>query len=185
MYKLTGKDPQDAWIGKATLNAYPHLYDLVPREVHILALNNVTEFPEQTSRTLDLGQSVGRDGIIEDATNAITPKGRKYLTSKCRFLNGIESLRLQSIWFKNERHLHGFNDRLLRNLAGNAFVGSCHSAQVFINIMVLAHGAKERWKHEQLSSSQPTGVSRQNAMDHIELTGNDSDMDDVWNVLIK
>lgn len=119
------------WPSDATLIVFPGLYALAPRQFEILKLMGITEFPEREPRSVDLSQTVGRSRVAEGFVHTLTPTGQKYLTHRCRFLHGVESLRLQSLWFDADA-VGPFGDSLLRDLAGNAFEGSCCAASVLV-----------------------------------------------------
>ena len=70
------------------------------------------------------------------------PRGRRYITTQCRFLLGMEEMHLQSLWF-DDSLLQRFDNNLLCSLAGNAFEVSCCSAVVFTALLLLSAGIDE------------------------------------------
>ena len=141
----------------ATLLVFPTLRGLTVREHDLLYLSGIRDFPELEARCMDLSQSVQRRGRVSKGfVHCLTPKGRFYLTQRCRFLHGIEALRLQSIYLADaQRITRAFSSAFLRDLAGNAFEASCCAMTFFITCIVLSKGAAAR--HAAQCSSEQAG----------------------------
>lgn len=135
---------------------FPFLRCLSPRQFRVLRDAGLRGFPENTRRHLDITQSAGRGQFMTDYVSTVTPKGRKYLTDRCRPILGLEGMALQSIFFpENVAKLMGqFSNDLLGDLAGNAFEGSCCAATIFSSCMLLARGACPVAIPPSLSSAQ-------------------------------
>ena len=127
----------------ATAISFPGLQRLHRREYDILYAQGVRSYPEAETRILECSQGIGRNQgeCSPHCCPPMTPDGRKYVTSRCRFLLGCEQLRLQNIWMSTTS-LSVFPNTLLTNLAGNAFECSCLSAVVFCFLDLLSHSDK-------------------------------------------
>ena len=110
----------------------------------------------------------------------ITPHCKLYLTSKCRFIFGVELLRLQSIFFPQELQLIAFDDSLLKSLAGNAFEGSCCAATLFAASILVSRGSAAR--HSACKPAMQAGPAEQLATGSTENGKSDSDsgLDEIW-----
>ena len=74
---------------------------------------------------IDISQSLGRTPIACGVCPCLCPNGRIWSISRARLSTGTEKLSLQGLYFDTEMlHSHGFSDRLLGDLAGNAFSAS-------------------------------------------------------------
>jgi hypothetical protein len=129
------------WPDSDTLQCFPGLHALSLRELDILKFHGLT-FPEAAARTMDVSQGLGRGhpprcGLVP----CLTPGGRVYLSHRCRLLLGQEALRLQGLFYPSPERLNIFEDKFLRDLAGNAFEASCCAAALFIVCVVLSRGA--------------------------------------------
>ena len=162
-----------------TKASFPAMHAIYPREFEVLRLHGVTSFPESATRILEMSQSAGRSHGESSpwCCLTITPTGRKYVTSRCRFLLGIEQLRLQHVWF-DESLLEGVPNDLLCDLAGNAFENSCFAAVLFCSLALVAKAAlPTRTRVPQLSpmtlppSAAPAGDCSSDS---------DLDLDVVW-----
>lgn len=116
---------------------YPGLHALTQREFEVLRLAGVASFPQTPLRLVEISQAAWRLQSTSSHAGAMVPQGRRYITTQCRVLLGIEELRLQSLWF-SETVLGKMDDSLLGNLAGNAFEVSCCSAVMFSALLLLA-----------------------------------------------
>lgn len=139
----------DWWLSHApdpsTLAAFPGLLALSDREFDILGFGGVSEFPERgITRVVEVSQSASRLARVHsDCSALITPSGRKYVTSRCRLLLGLEELRLQSIVYPphQERMLRDIRlNTLTGDLAGNAMEGSCCVAVILACLTLLSTG---------------------------------------------
>jgi hypothetical protein len=137
----------------------PFLQYIKDREFDILYAKGVRDFPTQSQHIVDVSQSLSRSSKRKfvDHVSTITPRRRFYIGSRCRFLTGLEQLRLQSIFFPDEEKLMTFEDHVLRDLSGNAFDGSCCAATIFSCCILVSHGAAFRhgptFRAERLSQS--------------------------------
>ena len=107
-----------------------------------MLLEGIESFPEaRGTRSLEVGQLVGREHVQDNLVSAVVPRMRKYITTRCRLVTGREALNLQSIFFPAEvaGRLDTFSNELLMDLAGNAFDANCYAATFFCSIVVLAH----------------------------------------------
>lgn len=119
---------------------FPGLQVVHPREYEILYLQGIRSFPDLPTRVIETSQSLQR-GSGETSPvccPTMTPSGRKYVSSRCRFLLGAEQLRLQNVWLDPEV-LSCFPNKLLADLAGNAFETSCCCAVVCAAFALLSH----------------------------------------------
>ena len=72
------------------------------RELDVL-MTLIPHIPEEAPRIIDLSQSVDRvrktssryDGVTQERTQTLTPKGILFHTGKCRRLPGLEQLACQ------------------------------------------------------------------------------------------
>ena len=121
---------------------HPGLAAISDREFEALRLAGVTCFPEPRLRLVEASQTIGRHPCSGDGyTGAVFPGARRYITSQCRLLLGIEEMHLQSLWFPDQV-LSQFDNNLLCNLAGNAFEVSCCAAVVFAGLLILVSGVQ-------------------------------------------
>ena len=113
----------------------PGLRELQPRMWDVLRSHGITDadLPQVSDpRTVDLSQSADRSSARSSSgdhggVGCFTPKGLHFHTGRCRRILGIEGLRLQNIWF-NEDKLMQYPNALLQSLAGNAFSTNCCGA---------------------------------------------------------
>ena len=109
-------------------------------------------FPDARDLNFDLSQSlprIGRSKIIETVTESealtVCPNQRLYFTKRSRIALGIEALHLQHIHFgKNHAKLHGYSNRLLQSLAGNAFESWSAAATYLVSVCILARAEAKR-----------------------------------------
>ena len=132
-----------------TLRLFPGLLDLQPREQDILHLHGIGFALETATRTIELKSIVDRGEIPRFGAESVTtvrPGMRKFITSRCRLVRGVEALRLQEIWFPATFAplLAEMPDRLLCDLAGNAFDLNCYAAILVVGIVALSSGAVRR-----------------------------------------
>ena len=136
-----------------TMYTHPALKSFTLREYDILHFNGIREYPEKALRLIETSQSIGRSSSLEDHVGTLTPKLRFYISTRCRPLLGVECLRLQSLFFPGHEQgqfLLDFSDATLRDLAGNAFEGSCCAAVVFSCCVLLATGAAQEERSTSL-----------------------------------
>jgi hypothetical protein len=119
------------------LQAFPGLHAISDRQVQLLELSGIREFPESLCRCLDLKHSVARLSKPTSIASCILPGGQQYLTSKCRFMHPLESLGLQGICVPSEVSSR-FSLPFMQDLAGNAFEASCCLSVIFVTLTVLA-----------------------------------------------
>lgn len=98
-------------------------------------------FPEHKARAVDLSQNFNFTELAPYVP-CLTPRGEKYITSRCRPLLGLESLRLQGLWVGDESDPEdfyaGMSEALLKDLAGNAFESSCFAAAFWCTLRLNA-----------------------------------------------
>lgn len=125
------------------MRLFPFLGSLTCRQFEVLRQCGLQGFPEQQCRHVDITQAASRSRFNTDYVGTVTPKGRKYLTDRCRPILGIEALRLQSIWFPEDvsHKLRHFSNDLLCDLAGNAFEGSRCAAAVLSSVVLMSRGS--------------------------------------------
>ena len=128
-----------------TVECYPTLRALTVRETDVLRFLGIS-FPELTPRTVDVSQNIARAKVGVSLVGCLTAGARVYLSHRCRLLLGVEALRLQSFFHPDPGRLLAFDDRLLRDLAGNAFEASCCAASLLVVLLVLSRGAEARSK---------------------------------------
>lgn len=84
--------------------------------------------------------SLGRVRLC-DMVPCITPRSRRFATSRARLIHGIDCLHLQNIWYGTDRDanlLSLFGDRFLVDMAGNAMEGCCLSAAILASVVLLS-----------------------------------------------
>lgn len=143
------------------LIVFPGLASLTQREVEVLELAGIKQFPEEPGRLIETSQKAGRATPRTGSSPAIIPRGRVYLTDKCRLMDPVEALRLQSLHFP-EHVLRTTEPRVLQSLAGNAFEGGCCLATIVATCTALAHGAASRAARApsmEVDSDSESGVS--------------------------
>lgn len=150
---------------------YPMLQRMSLREFDILHARGVDSFPSSERKLVEVSQSLYRTHPVEaDFVKALTPRIKYYISELCRYMVGIEELRLQSIHFPLPERLLEFPNELLRNLSGNAFEGSCCASVVFACCVLLSSGAHRRWAGDSPVAPRDSSTSAEV----------DSDIDDVW-----
>ena len=88
------------------------------------------KFPDDRRYVIEMSQSEAN--IYVASTGTITPQGTYWLAWKARTLHGVEPLHIQGI-FIPEYARSWFSDKLLQDLAGNAFATqSCASATILL-----------------------------------------------------
>jgi site-specific DNA-cytosine methylase len=162
-----------------TIAKYPPLAYAMNRDLDILQLHGVT-FPEEELRMIEVSQSASRSTETALHVMTITPACKLYLTSKCRFIFGVELLRLQSIFFPQELQLTAFDDSLLKSLAGNAFEGSCCAATLFAASILVSKGSAAR--HSACKPAMPAEPAEHLATGSLEsgMHESHSDLDEIW-----
>ena len=68
------------------------------REIDLVRMKNV-QFPEKECRLICTEKSYERTRATVGTSACVVPKMRGWLTSKCRYLHGLESMSLQGIHF--------------------------------------------------------------------------------------
>lgn len=121
-------------------HAYPGLHALSARQLEVLELAGVRDFPETVGRCVEVSQGAGRQSPRVGCASTVTPHGQQYLTHRCRLLHAIECLHLQGIHFPRSL-LQKFPSRLIQDLAGNAFETSCCLATIVASSVLLSTGA--------------------------------------------
>eukprot|EP00933_Yihiella_yeosuensis_P051746 TRINITY_DN49720_c0_g1_i1.p1 TRINITY_DN49720_c0_g1~~TRINITY_DN49720_c0_g1_i1.p1 ORF type:complete len:629 (-),score=63.28 TRINITY_DN49720_c0_g1_i1:168-2054(-) len=142
---------------KKVMARFPLLGSLTRRQLEIIYLLGVT-LPEKSDRIIDTSQSHGYASVT-DHIPCITPGGTKLLTSQCRYITGLESLRFQGIWHSDDASVRSFNDTLLRDLAGNSFETSCASAALFSTMIFSARMYAQRPPSPTCDSILDTGAN--------------------------
>ena len=119
----------------------PYLRTLTRRKRSLLYRIGVKHFPEHKARAVDLSQNFNFTELAPYVP-CLTPRGEKYITSRCRPLLGLESLRLQGLWVGDESDPEdfyaGMSEALLKDLAGNAFESSCFAAAFWCTLRLNA-----------------------------------------------
>jgi len=95
-------------LSPSTLICFPGLARLSDRELAQLTLERVS-FPEDQLCSMEVGQRGCKRS--SDNFQALIPRGRLYLTSRCRLLTGLEFVLAQGIWYDSPEHLHDFQIR--------------------------------------------------------------------------
>ena len=120
----------------AITSMYPVLRTLTRRQLEVLHLKGIP-LPDSEFRVVDLSQNLSFASVTAGKVPCVTPAGEKFLTKECRFITGIESLRLQGIWYDEEK-LGRYSSPFLQDLAGNAFETSSCSANFLCSVIFLA-----------------------------------------------
>ena len=145
--KNGGQKVTKAWIKtfKRAAAERPYLKSFTSRKRSILFNLGVHMFPEETCRVAELSQNLKFSRILENVVPCLTPSGEKYLTNICRPIVGVEALRLQGMWWQSgSPFVEKFSDKLLRDLAGNAFESSCFAAAFFSTFLLRARLYRRR-----------------------------------------
>ncbi len=146
-----GASAVDWWdrpiINEALYTCFPGLAGLAPRERDLLSVHSVG-IPERSARILDLSQGIRSANLCSSGARSaqpgispcVLPGWRPWHTARCRFLNGLESLALQTVFYPLEAQgvLETFPSKLLHNLAGNAFNGACFLSVAIVSLCVPA-----------------------------------------------
>ena len=169
-YHARGMDwTQALTFEEATVRRHPGLGRLSQREIEIIELNGVTEFPEREPRIVETSQSLGRYlKPMHGHCGTVFPKARLYLTHRCRLVAPAEMLRLQGIDVPREILL-STPDNVIANLAGNAFDTGCCMATMLVTCLLLSHCSSRR------AASVPTSLSVDEQADHDDSDDNDDD----------
>lgn len=119
------------------LRLFPSLRQLGPREWKYLRLAGVTSYPEASTRIVELKHNFSCGQVIRPGyCSSITPGGRKYVSSRCRFLFAEEALRFQNIWLHKAS---AWNSNLLYSLAGNSFEVTSFCSVFLVACLLHAH----------------------------------------------
>jgi len=112
---------------------FPGVNLLFPREIDMLNFNGV-EVPDNTLRVINLQPAIDRVRVLSQNFECITPKSRVWISSRSRFLLGMEALAVQGIHYGPQDSVaREWPDKVLMDLAGNAFhTGSCAAALVSV-----------------------------------------------------
>ena len=139
MFEEKGLDwLQPSPINEGLLKLYPGLKELTDREVDALQYNQV-QYPEQNMRLIDVSQTLNFAKAETEKTGCSTPGMKKYITTVCRCMLGQESLNSQGIHYQEKQHqLDQFSNRLLMDLAGNAFHTGCFASVLLATLVTLA-----------------------------------------------
>ena len=130
----------------------PYLKCFTARKRSLLFNLGVLTFPEATCRVAELSQNLSWSRVL-NVVPCLTPSGEKYLTKFCRPLLGVEALRLQGMWWRpNAPYCRSFPDKLLRDIAGNAFEASCFAASFFASFLLRARLL--RMRHGQRAGTE-------------------------------
>jgi len=159
--------------------ALPGLKQLTPREWAILAVKGITEesLPQVWQPSvIDLSQTLGRRGLKSASpddidggrTGTFTPKGTWFHTGFCRTILGVEGLRLQNIWYSKHDAvaLREFDNKLLLDLAGNAFAVNSVATTVLALMVLIAKVStasetlfQQTFAEEESGQAPPPGPS--------------------------
>jgi len=139
LYKKKGLD----WTASrlpdlTTLHCYPGLAELRVREFDMLGYHSIGLAPTDEPVCLDVSQSMDKSFPTKGYVAALTPKGRKYVSSEMRLLLGRECLSIQGLHYGDDVDLGQFKDSLLLDLAGNAYDCHCYAAVSFVAFACLA-----------------------------------------------
>ena len=120
---------------------YPEVELLPARELGLLDMRGI-RFPHQSAQCLNTSQSDASGG--EGYVSTLTPQGRFWLAHRCRHLLGAEALSFQGIYIDPDTV--SADDRLLHDLAGNAF-NTASFMHALIALLAIAaelddHGSK-------------------------------------------
>jgi hypothetical protein len=148
---------------------FPFLKVMTRRQLELLYLLGVRELPEKIARVTDISQNFGFASITEGRVPCITPKGMKFVTSRCRLILGYESLRYQGMWFDDRNTLTSFEDELLQDLAGNAFEVTSYAAVVWSTLVFRSRNFARR-RRSQDSEATASAAS----------INDDNDLDEIW-----
>ena len=126
----------------------PGLAKLNRREIEIIELSGVTEFPEALARVVEVSQNAARTCAGSSRkptvghTGTVFPRSRFYHTQRCRLLVPAEAMQLQGIYVPRSV-IEASPDWVIRDLAGNAFETSCCLAAPTTTLLLLSHGTAQ------------------------------------------
>lgn len=120
---------------------FPWLQVASERELDVLRMMNV-QFPEQECRLVCTQLSLDRARAAStDESPCVVPRLRGWLTSKCRYLHPLESMRLQGIYLVGESEVaEAYDADFLQDLVGNAFHTGCCAAASIAMLFTIATG---------------------------------------------
>ncbi|CAE7240001.1 unnamed protein product [Symbiodinium sp. CCMP2592] len=117
----------------------PYLKCMTARKRRTLFKLGIRNFPTTAANLKVVDISQDKFAHATDHSPCITPKGERYLTSECRPMLPVESMRLQGRWFKSDDPLLSTVPQgLLADLAGNAFEASCCAATFWTTMVFFA-----------------------------------------------
>ncbi len=145
------------------MQRFPALNVLTQRQLELLYLKGLRQFPSPDFQVIDLSQSLKFCGVTTGKVPCITPGGAKFLSKPVRFLEGSEALQLQGIYLDQQRLLK-YTSSFKLDLAGNAFETSCCAAAFLSSTIFLAinQRCKQSYKVErclELETNHPPGGS--------------------------
>lgn len=141
---IPGPDVQQMW---------PTLRQLSPTEFDLLRVKaKVSEFPEKSLRVVNVNDSIHRASCRSAGSGCmtVTTSARCYLTSRCRIMTGVEALTTQGIHYNDfQDRLQLFSDRMLLDLAGNAFHCWCCTAATLATLRLLCEVQHRRRQRQR------------------------------------
>ena len=130
-------------LDNSTLAAYPGIRELTNRELDCLRLLRV-QFPEKNRRMINVQPSIDRVTAAQDHFGCTTPAQRVWLTDRCRLMLGYEGLLSQGIYDEDrDPVVRNVPNRLLQDLAGNAFHTGCCLVTTQATFLALALSPKK------------------------------------------
>ena len=94
-------------------------------------------FSESQDVIVDVPKSLGRAASCLDACPCLVPNSRPYRDLAGKVLGPLQVLGLQGIWRVDFPQLHKFSERILRDMAGNAFTST---VALSVCLAALVHG---------------------------------------------
>ena len=129
---------------------FPGLGALTPRQIDFLACHGV-RYPDMVA-SVDVSQRVDRVRVTAQCASCLHTRSRSYLLHRCRVACGVEVFQYQGLHY-GESHslLFGMPEKLLSNLAGNAFHVYCCAASLVAGLATVAYARSLRLCSQSLA----------------------------------
>ena len=135
---------------------YPVIGLQTSRPIDILRLNDVSfPEPEKQMRLVETSVSSNRSRSVDHCIECVTPKMKRWITSRCRMVHGQEAMLMQGIAF-DEDILSNFTDEYLSELAGNAFHTGCFQACYLATLSACALGFYRKKQYSGAAEASKT-----------------------------
>lgn len=164
---VSGLDYWEPWASELEASLYPGLADLTDRQQDLLRLSGV-KIPD-CKKTINVGMSLGYARPKADKSTIVTPKCELWLAHRVRMMAGIESLALQGIHYGNaQSKLDIYDDSLLKDLGGNAFMSLCCGVCVLSKDIFVARCLARAESVMHAANSMPSMVAPSLNLDNLD-----------------